>query len=105
MSKRLLTFDGITATYLHEQQDGRCAIETVEDVSRIVERAKARHNLGLTRTGMGDRHVASIPIAVLDAWARRQGKTFQDVMQDQQLMTRFLQDPDNGYFIIDKASV
>lgn len=105
MGKQLLTFDGITATYLHDNQDGKQAIETVEDVSRIVERAKARHNQGLTRTGMGDRHVASIPVSVLDAWARRLNKTFQDVMRDQQLMTRFLQDSDNGYFIIDKASV
>jgi hypothetical protein len=104
MSKRLLTFDGTTATFLHDEQDGKQAIETVENVSRIVERAKARHNQGLTRTGMGDRHVASIPISVLDAWARRLNKTFQDVMQDQQLMTRFLGDPANGYFIIDKAS-
>lgn len=105
MTKRLLTFNGAAATYLHEEQDGKCAIETVEDVSRIVERAKALHNQGFTRTGMGDRHVASIPVTVLDAWARRIGKRFQDVMQDQQLMTRFLADPDNGYFIIDKASV
>lgn len=105
MSKRLLTFNGATATYLHEEQDGKCVIETVENVSHIVERAKALHNQGLTRTGMGDRHVASIPITVLDAWARRIGKKYQDVMQDHALMTRFLRDPANGYFIIDKASV
>lgn len=105
MSKQLLTFDGTAATYLHREQDGKCAIETVEDVSRVVERAKERHNLGLTRTGMGDRHVASIPVTVLDAWARRIGKRFQDVMQDQALMGRFLADPDHRYFVIDTASV
>lgn len=105
MTKRLLTFDGTTATYLHDEQDGKQAIETVENVSRVVERAKDLHNQGRTKTGMGDRHVASIPVSVLDAWARRINKTFQDVMQDQHLMTRFLRDPDNGYFIIDKASV
>lgn len=105
MSKRLLSFDGTSATYLHADQDGRCAIETVEDVSPILERAKARHNMGLTRTSMGDRIVADIPVRVLDAWARQHGKRFHDVMQDEALMTRFLRDPANGYFIIDKASV
>lgn len=105
MGKRLLSFDGTTATYLHDAQDGRQAIETVEDVTPILERAKARHNMGLTRTGMGDRVVAEIPVRVLDAWARQHGKRFEDVMRDESLMTRFLRDPANGYFIIDKASV
>lgn len=105
MSKRLLRFNGYSATFMHTDQDGKCAIETVEDVSRVVNRAKALHNEGFTRTGMGDRHVASIPVTVLDAWARRIGKCFQDVMQDQGLMSRFLADPDHSYFVIDKASV
>lgn len=105
MSKRLLRFNGYSATFMHTDQDGKCAIETVEDVSRVVNRAKALHNEGFTRTGMGDRHVASIPVTVLDAWARRIGKCFQDVMQDQGLMSRFLADPDHRYFVIDHASV
>lgn len=105
MAKRLLTFNGASATYLHEEQDGKVAIETVADVTNVVERAKLLHNEGRTRTKMGDRHVASIPITVLDAWARRMGKRYQDVMQDQKLMDRFLKDPDHSYFVIDKASV
>jgi hypothetical protein len=105
MAKRLLSFNGATATYLHDEQDGKQAIETVENVSHIVERAKALHNQGLTRTRMGDRHVASIPITVLDAWARARGKNYEHVMKDPQLMDRFLRDPDNSYFVIDKASI
>lgn len=104
MTRRLLS-SGISTTFLHEEQDGKFAIESVADVEPVIERAKALHNAGRTRTGMGDRHVASIPIIVLDAWARKQGLTFQNVMQDQSLMTRFLQDPDHSYFVIDKASV
>lgn len=105
MAKRILSINGATTTFLHDEQDGRQAIETVADVSRELERAKALHNAGRTRTGMGDRHVASIPITVLDAWARRIGKCFQDVMQDPRLMDRFLRDPDHRYFVIDTASV
>lgn len=104
MSKRFLT-GGISSVFLHEEQDGKVAIETVTDVEPVIERAKALHNAGRTKTGMGDRHVASVPIAVLDAWARKRGLLFQNVMQDQSLMTQFLQDPDHSYFIIDKASV
>ncbi|MBY4947002.1 hypothetical protein K6V92_10265 [Cupriavidus respiraculi] len=103
MTKRLLT-SGISNTFLHEEQDGKFAIETVADVEPVIERAKALHNMGLNRTGMGDRHVASIPIIVLDAWARKRGLTFQNVMQDQAVMSQFLADPDHAYFIIDKAS-
>jgi hypothetical protein len=105
MTKRLLSFNGATATYMHQEQDGRIALETVENVAPILERAKALHNQGLTRTGMGDRHVASIPITVIDAWARSRGKKYQDVMQDEHLFTAFLRDPAHSYFIIDKASV
>lgn len=90
---------------MHTEQDGRVAIETVSNVTPVIERAKALHNQGLTKTGMGDRHVASIDITVLDAWARRLGKRFGDVLNDDRLMTRFLQDPDHSYFVIDKASV
>lgn len=105
MSKRLISVSGSTATFLHDEQDGKQVIQTVTNVEPVVERAKALHNQGLTRTGMGDRHVASIPITVIDAWARSRGKKYQDVMQDEHLFTAFLRDPAHSYFIIDKASV
>ena len=105
MAKQLISASGGIATYLHDEQGGKRVVETVSNVSAILENAKARHNEGMTRTGMGDRHTASIPITVLDAWARRIGKTFGDVMNDQALMTRFLRDPDHKYFIIDPTSV
>lgn len=105
MGKRLISVSGGTATYLHDEQDGKQVIQTVSNVEPVIERAKALHNQGLTRTGMGDRHVASIPITVIDAWARSRGKKYQDVMQDENLFTAFLRDPAHSYFIIDKASV
>jgi len=105
MGKQLINFNGAAATYLHDEQDGKRVIETVSNVSAVLERAKALHNEGFHRTGMGDSHTASIPITVLDAWARARGKTFGDVMNDDDLMTRFLRDPDNSYFVIDPTSV
>jgi hypothetical protein len=105
MAKRLLSFNGVTATFMHEEQDGKVAFETVADVTPVLERAKALHNQGATRNTIGHRHVASIPITVLDAWARKIGKRYGDVMKDHKLMDRFLKDPDHSYFVIDKASV
>jgi hypothetical protein len=105
MAKKILSAGYGTVTYMHDEQDGKVAIETVSDVTQVLERAKALHNEGRTRTHMGDRHVASIDVTVLDAWARRIGKRFGDVMRDDKLMDRFLQDPAHSYFVIDKASV
>lgn len=105
MARRILSRIGNTTTYFHDAVDGKGAIETVADVTPTLEKAKALHNEGFTRGMGGDRHVASIPVPVIEAWARKQKLTFMQVMQDQRLMTRFLQDPDNGHFIIDKASV
>ncbi|WP_354686683.1 hypothetical protein [Cupriavidus necator] len=104
MSRTLIS-RGVSNLFAHREQDGKIAFESVQDVEPVIERAKALHNGGFNRTKMGDRHVASIPIIVLDAWAKKQGKSFRDVMQDQRLMTRFLQDPDHSHFVIDKASV
>ncbi|MBS1169518.1 MAG: hypothetical protein H6R01_436 [Burkholderiaceae bacterium] len=101
---KTLIHRGISDVYLHEQGD-KAIIQTVQDVSPVLERAKELHNRGQYRTGMGQRHVASIPIIVLDAWARQRGKNFADVMNDQELFSLFLSDPAHGYFIIDKSSV
>lgn len=105
MARHVLSRVGSTTTYFHDSVDGKGAIETVSDVTPTLERAKALHNAGHVRGMGGDRHVASIPVPVIEAWARKQGLNFMQVMQDQALLTRFLQDPDNGHFIIDKASV
>jgi hypothetical protein len=105
MGKQLISVSGGTALYLHDEQDGKRALESVTDVSAIAERAKARHNEGLHRTGMGDSHTASIPMELLKSWAARIGKTWSDVLDDPKLMDRFLQDPDHKFFIIDPTSV
>ena len=105
MAKRFLANTGSSTLLFHDEQDGKIAIESVADVEPVIERAKALHNEGFTRTQGGQRHVASIPIIVLDAWAKKQGLCYGNVMRDQKLMDRFLADPAHSYFIIDKASV
>lgn len=89
----------------HEEADGSVVLQSTTDVTRSVEAAKERHNLGLHTTGMGDKHAASIPVPVLDMWARQRGKTFGDVMRDERLMRAFLQDPDQSVWRIWKGQI
>lgn len=101
---RLLTADAGSVTRFHDEGD-RFVISKQTDVEPTLEAAKARHREGLTTTGMGDKHVASIPVPVLDAWARRRGLTFGDVVREQRLMQQFLEDPDNADFRIWKGAL
>lgn len=91
--KRILTRSRADATIYHELADGTVVIESVADVEPVLDQAKERHNIGAHTTRMGDKHVASIPVAVLQMWARQRGKEFCDVMRDPDLMDAFLNDP------------
>jgi hypothetical protein len=103
MQTRILSNSAQSRVLWHDHGDGRVTVQQVADVSAGVERAKALHNAGAHTTGMGDKHVASIPIPVLTEWAAKRGKSFADVVQDSCLMQHFLQDPDNGVFRVWKG--
>lgn len=103
MQKTILSASSGSRTLLHQHADGSSTVQQITDVTDAVERAKALHNAGAHQTAMGDKHVASIPIAVLTEWAQKRGKAFSDVMQDEGLMKQFLEDPDNGVFRIWKG--
>lgn len=105
MTARILTRTKTSVTKWHEQADGGVVIEKVFDVEPILDAAKERHNIGAHTTGMGDKHVASIPVEILDMWAKQRGKTFADVMQDQSLMTAFLEDPAHSAWRIWKGQL
>jgi hypothetical protein len=84
------------------EADGKYAIETIRDVEPILEHAKALHNEGKWTRPNGDRHLARVPIVVLDSWAKRRGLGFDDVMRDVSLLEEFLADPEHSYFLVDK---
>lgn len=89
----------------HDHGDGRYTIQQQTDVEGAVEWAKALHNEGYHATRGGQKHVASIPIPVLQQWAQKRGKTYADVMQDQKLMHEFLTDPDHSVFRVWKGKL
>lgn len=105
MRSNIISATPVSTTYMHQHSNGDVTIQTVADVTKAVNHAKELHNTGKTTTGMGDKHVASIPIPVLTDWAQKRGKTFSDMMQDQNLMKQFLEDPDNSVFRIWKGAL
>jgi hypothetical protein len=100
----LLSHSRGTSTYFHEE-DGRFAIQTVADVEPTLDFVRDLHNAGMTKRANGDRHLAEIPIVVLNAWAISRGTTFDAVMRDARLMREFLQDPDHSHFRVDKGRI
>lgn len=102
---RIFDRSRIGVTKWHEEADGTIVLQKTTDVEPVLERAKELHNVGAHTTGMGDKHVASIPVEVLDMWARQRGKTFGDVMRDERLMTEFLQDPDQSAWRVWKGQI
>ena len=103
MHARTLYATENSRTMWHDHGDGTVTIQKVADVTNAVERAKELHNMGAHTTGMGDKHAASIPVAALESWLQKRGKTFADWSQDQQLVKQFLEDPENGVFRIWKG--
>ena len=104
MSARILSAEPGRVTRFLEA-DGKYAIQTIADVEPVLEHAKALHNEGRHQAPNGDRHLARIPIVVLNAWAQQRGVTYADVMNDVRLLEAFMRDPDHSQFRVDKRPV
>lgn len=99
MSARILTASPGSVSLFHEA-DGRVAIETVTDVAPVLADAAQRRQHGATKTHLGDWHTAEIPVGVLVKWAEARGTSYREVMADDRLFKKFLNDPDNASFRI-----
>lgn len=91
-------------TFFHDG-DGKIAIQTLTDVTAIIESAQMLSNEGLHKNSLGDKHIARIPLALLNAWAEKNGYTYQQVMSDNALMDKFLIDPDNSLCRVYKGAI
>lgn len=91
MSKRILERLPNGYTYTHTE-DGVTRVGTYADHTDIVEQVKGRRGMGMTQGDLGI-HEASIPLNLLDEWARKisggQLGAF-DVSSDNALLDRFL---------------
>lgn len=73
------------------EEDGVTRVGSIIDVSGVVENVKARRSQGVNETMFGT-HKWSIPLATLDAWAKKISAgalNCFDVADDEMLMNRF----------------
>jgi hypothetical protein len=86
-------------TKVHSLEDGRIVFETAQDVSSILEDAKARHNQGMT--GLGEmRHAARIPLVVVEKYCNDNNIPFHEFMGNKEHIRRVLTDPSLSAFRI-----
>lgn len=101
---RILDFSPGKVVRFHEA-DGQFAVQTVKDVSAVIALNKKREQAGIEKTEGGDHFLAEFDGEVLAAWAARNGTSFGEVMNDDRLMRRFLNDPENAAFRVKKGRV
>ncbi len=90
-------------TKLHEE-DGNLYVTRHQDVTPVLEYAKAMHNEGFH--GHADsRYVGTIPGVVIEAWCHAKGVSYRQWCSDEEVRKRFLNDPDYANFRIWKGKV
>ena len=99
--KRILDVDSVSgkvSTYEYDHSEDRGVIQSVTDVSSVLDNNKALQNDGTG--GWNDsreyRRVASIPLSLVDLWCRMYGVNPLKA-ENEHLLKRLLNDPDLRY--------
>lgn len=83
--------------YHYDQLEDKLHIEQVQDVQPILEANKRAFNDSSGFKSEVFNKKASIPTVVLMDWLKRNGLTYQDFMNDEKVLKRFLNDPDHKF--------
>lgn len=100
MSGRIFSLDEATKTvekFHYDEETGKFHIETVQNVTDIVDFNHARRQQGVNKKAF-QRHVGAVPENIYWYWTtkwRHEGRSSAEIMQ---LWTDFLNDPDNKAF-------
>jgi hypothetical protein len=104
MGKKLLGHDpetGVTEYFHYDETSDTSYVETVQDVSGILDANKnLQNNDDYTRHGMKEEmwHYASIPIIVQMQWLKEYGmENWPMLPQNKKLLFRLLNSPDYQY--------
>lgn len=99
MSKRLLDADGgVISEFHYDHSSDLTTIKMVQDVEPIIENNKDLRSQGKGYTPSGDmRHVASIPLVVVEQWIKEDGVNFMTLPRHEKsiYLRRKLNDIDN----------
>jgi hypothetical protein len=96
---KILEKDDIRNKVAHDTEDGGLVIETVQDVSAILEQNKQEYNATNGRWGndVFDNKIASIPLTVIDD-LNKAGIMRGFHVVDQKKFRAWLNNPDNRFF-------
>lgn len=84
--------------------DDKIAIQRVQDCTEIMESAKRLQAEG--EHGSSElRHVARVPVVIVERYCNDNKITFAEFIRDQKHMSRLLNDPDLSYFRVSPEKV
>jgi hypothetical protein len=93
---------------IHDVTDHQAVVTTdysLARINRVAEFAKARHNSGNHLALGDDKFVATLDAGIIHAWCAKRGVTFSQLMCDQKLTVKMLEDPDLSVFRIWKGKI
>ena len=82
---------GVETTY--EEQDGQVSFNTVQDVEPILDYTRRLRSEGRRFESKSCRHVATIPLVVMEIWERED----PSIMRDRRKLRKKLDDPEWKY--------
>ena len=87
-------------TTFHGREDGSFVLEYEQDAEPLVEAIKGG---GASPWLSGEREakvLAELPVVVIAEWAKKHGMSFRQIMEDDRMFRRCIDDPDNRAFRI-----
>lgn len=81
----------------YDESEDKLHIERVQDVQPILEANKKAYNDPSSFKSEVFNKKAEIPLVVLLKWLDERGITYQEFMNSDSLLRRFLNDPDNRF--------
>lgn len=87
----------LSTKHHYDQLEDKLHIERVQDVQPILEANKRAYNdAGSFKSEIFNKK-AEIPLVVLLQWCQKRGISYHEFMNDDSILRRFLNDPDNRF--------
>lgn len=97
--KTYLNDDGTTEKVYYDDKEDKIHTVKTQDVSSVIEANKRAYNDAGGYESEVFNHKASIPMICIEEWCQQQGIKVQEFFNNSAVLKRFLNDPDNRYFL------
>jgi hypothetical protein len=88
----------IQESYKYDPLEDKLIVKRSADLSDVIEANKKMYDVDNKRYTETFNHVARVPLIAIEQWAKSKGIKYNDVMNDDKLFKKFLNDPDNRFF-------